>query len=111
LKKKQDTFGASSADYFKMTRSDSMAGKHKLEFTDDEFETLHILINGGIQKLEAMPRVDLMEPSRKSWLKIMKNIKRILWAESPQQGLQLGGLQFGCPAHSTQSTGRRKQAS
>ncbi len=88
-----------------------MSNKHKLEFTDDQFETLHILINGGIEKLDAMPRVDLMEPSRKRWLKIMKNIKRVLWAEAPPKGLHLEGFQLGCPARNTQSERRRKQAS
>jgi len=88
-----------------------MADKYKLEFTDEEFETLHILLNGGIKNLEAAPHVDLLESSRKAWLKVMKSIKKKLWAEAPQKGVQLGGLQFGRPARKARSEQRRKQVS
>ncbi|MDQ3257809.1 MAG: hypothetical protein M3R15_28630 [Acidobacteriota bacterium] len=84
-----------------------MGDKHKLEFTDDEFETLYILVNDGIKKLDAMSRVDLMEPSRKRWLKIMESIKRKLLAEAPPKGFQLEGFQLGRRA---QSGRRSKQA-
>lgn len=88
-----------------------MSNKHKLEFTDDEFETLHIVVNDGIKKLDAMPHVDLMEASRKQWLKIFKDLKEKLWAESPPKGLQLDGFQLGHVAVRAQSGQRRKKAS
>lgn len=87
-----------------------MGDKHKLEFTDDEFEILHILVNDGIKKLDAMSRVDLMEPSRKRWLKIMESIKKILLAEAPPKGFQLEGFQLSRAARRTQSGRRSKQA-
>ncbi len=87
-----------------------MGDKHKLEFTDEEFETLHILVNDGIKKLDAMSRVDLMEPSRKRWLKIMESIKRKLLVEAPPKGFQLEGFQLSRAARRTQSGRRSKQA-
>jgi hypothetical protein len=84
--------------------------KHELAFTDDELETLHILVNDGIKKLDSMPRVDLMEPSRKQWLEIMEAIKRKLSAEASPKGLQLGGFQLGRPARVAKIEGQRKRS-
>jgi hypothetical protein len=87
-----------------------MHDKHEIAFTDEEFETLHILVHDGIKKLDSMPRVDLMEPSRKQWLKIMETIKRKLSAEASPGGLQLGGFQLGRPARVAKSVYHRKQS-
>lgn len=86
-----------------------MDNKHKLECTEEEFEILHILVNSQIKQLEEVPRVDLLEPSRRAWVKIMKSIKKKLWAAAPQKGVQLGGLQFGRPARKARSEQRPKQ--
>jgi hypothetical protein len=67
-----------------------MGNKHKLELTDDEFETIHILVNDGLKKLDVMARVDLTEPYRKRWLKILEDLKGKLRANGIPKGLQLG---------------------